>query len=58
MNNQKIKLFRPMFPDKIAFRRFKKAYTASPLETRIKTIIVAEKIKEKGNIQHLEVPHE
>lgn len=57
MNQQKTKLFRPLFHDKRSFRRFKKAYASTSAEKRLKTIATARKIKATGPIKHMEVNH-
>jgi hypothetical protein len=55
MRNRNAKLFRPLFNSRQSYRKFKKAYTASPLEKRLETITMARKIKATGTIHHGEI---
>lgn len=52
MNQQKSKLFRPLFNTKQSYRAFKKAYAGTSREKRLMTIATAEKIKAGGAIRH------
>lgn len=55
MNQAKVKLFRPVFPDKISFRKFKGLYAHAPLEKRLELTEMAEKIKKSGPINHVRI---
>lgn len=55
MRQTNAKLFRYLFHDKQSFRKFKKAYSGSSLDKRLKTIETAKKIKATGSINHMEV---
>lgn len=55
MNQSKTKLFRPIFPDKISFRKFKGAYVHAPLLKRLELIEMAERVKRTGPIKHVEI---
>lgn len=56
MNQKKAKLFRYLFHNKAAYRKFKKAYTGSPIEKRLATIAMAQKIKATGPVKNMELP--
>lgn len=56
MNQQKAKLFRPLFNTRYSYRKLKKAYSGASRETRLKTIATAKRIKETGPVHHMEVP--
>jgi hypothetical protein len=55
MNQSKSKLFRPLFPSKAAFRKFKHAYSSTSKDKRLETIIKAHEIRAKGVIKHMEI---
>lgn len=55
MNQSKAKLFRDLFHDRQSYRKFKKAYTGSPLDKRLATIAMARKIKSTGPVKNMEV---
>lgn len=57
MNQQKVKLFRPLFHDKSAFRKFKKAYSSAIREKRLETITTAIKVRAGGVIHHGVLPN-
>jgi hypothetical protein len=55
MRGRNAKLFRNLFNEKESYRRFKKAYTAAPLQKRLETIAMAKKIKATGSVKHMEI---
>lgn len=58
MRGRNAKLFRDLFHDRQSYRRFKKAYSSSPLEKRLATIAIARRIKATGEIHNVEVPND
>lgn len=58
MNQQKSKLFHHIFKDRYQYRMFKKAYSRSPSAKKLQILETAKKIKEKGNIHHMEVSND
>lgn len=54
MNQQKTKLLRPLFADKRAFRRFKRAYIRGGEAKRLQVIEVAKRARATGDIHHVE----
>lgn len=55
MNQRNSKLFRYLFHDKAAYRKFKKAYTRSSTDKRLETIAMAKKIKATGPVKNMEI---
>lgn len=56
MNGNKSTLFRYLFHDRKAYKKFKKAYTSAPIDKKIATILMAEKIKATGPVKNVEMP--
>jgi hypothetical protein len=56
MRQRNAKLFRYMFHNRRAYRRFKKAYTHAPIEKRLATIAMAQKIRATGPVKDIEGP--
>lgn len=57
MNQQTVKLLRPILPTKQEFRRFKKAYTEASVQKKKDILKTARRIKAGGPVRYVEIPN-